>query len=658
MRSERFCDWFHRYRWLLLAGWIVHATILHFVYLGLPSWDGFGYRLPPIVELIQHGALGAERYNDWAMHGFVPFAELVHLPFLYVFGMIGLLIGYPLIVFPLCVVAVYKLGRQLTGSVHGGNFAALAYAAIPVVNQQPFTGYIDFIVSAAIAYFVYAVLRLRESPRPLRSVPRVAIATLLFTMTRASGVYIGAVLLGLICLALFVERGGRLGVRLVHPRTLLALIGAYLAGSAPIIAIQIYKYVHHGSPLYPYQFSVLGLNIGGGVSMKTLFFYAGLADDTPGNYARNFYHAWVWPIWRDPLCFFDSRNLGGGWVLLAALAALPAFVRSATRFEKWLVIACVIASLIARDFWLPRWAYTIVVAITVVLGRGLPALASAGPRSRALFGLLTGLLFLHLLRPEIDMRNTHTWRGMGPRLDVADSSRFLGGADSMEPYPDLHAKLVIIDSPRKGFLLPLYGRRLTNEVLATVLVPDLGDACQGLRPIAEAHPGVMFVDDNDETNECSRQCVLRNAHDECLGYRYSYVAAEPTGVPWTGVGTSGAGKAWLTSGWSFTEDWGVWSTGTDSVLTIPVPRTSSEMTLELQWFAAQAGMMARIDAGGPAKQVTFAAAQAPQRDTIPIKAGSSPVVVHIHVDHAFAAQDGRMLGIGINTVRVRVRFPR
>ena len=56
------------------------------------------------------------------------------------------------------------------------------------------------------------------------------------------------------------------------------------------------------------------------------------------------------------------------------------------------------------------------------------------------------------------------------------------------------------------------------------------------------------------------------------------------------LGASDPGKAWLTSGWSFPEDWGVWSTGTDSVLTIPVPRASEDMTLELQWFAAQAGI--------------------------------------------------------------------
>jgi hypothetical protein len=655
VRSEHFCDWFHRYRWVVFAGWILHATILHFVYLGFPSWDALAYRVPPIVELIQHGELGIERYNAWAMQGFVPFAELVHLPFLYVFGLPGLLIGYPLVVFPLCVIAVYKLGRQLTGSVHGGNFAALAYAAIPMMNEQPFSGYIDFIVSAVIAYLVYAVLRLRESPRPLRSAPRVAIATLLFTMTRATGVYLGVVLLGLIGLALFVERGGRLGVRLVRPRALLAVIAAYLAGSVPIIAIQIYKYVHYGSPLYPYQFNVLGLKIGSGVSTRDLFSYAGLASETWGNYLRNFVRGWVWPIWANGLPFYDSRDFGGGWVLVAALAALPAFVRSATRFEKWLVIACVLVSLIARDFWLPRYAYTIIVAITIVLGRALPALASAGRWGRALFWLLTGVLFLHLLRPELDLRLTRARRGTGPRLNVTESARFLGGADVIEPYPDAHAQLVIVDHSMDGFALPLYGRGLTNEVVATVLPPDLGDDCEGLRSIAEAHPGVIFVDDYDETNECNRQCVLRSTRGRCLGYHYSYVAGEPVGVPQTGVGTTGAGKAWLTSGWSFPEDWGVWSTGTDSVLTIPVPKLGDDMTLELQWVGARAGMIAQVDAGGPVKQVAFAAVQALQSDSIPIRTQSSPVVVRIHVDHAVAAPDGRMLGVGLHTVRVRVR---
>src|SRR5689334_11259903 len=237
MPSQRFCAWLHRYRWALLAGWVLHATILHLAFIGFPSWDAMAYRLPPIIELIQHGELGTDRYNQWALHGFVPFAELVQLPLLYALGMTGLLLSYPLVVFPLCVVAIYKLGRALTGSVHGGNFSALAYAAVPMVNDQPFTGYIDFIVSATVAYFVYALLRLRASPRPLGPAIRVAVAAVLVSMTRSTGLYIGLMIAGLLCAALYVERTGGLRVRLVHRRTLVITAAAIAAGALPAIAL-------------------------------------------------------------------------------------------------------------------------------------------------------------------------------------------------------------------------------------------------------------------------------------------------------------------------------------------------------------------------------------------------------------------------------------
>src|SRR5262249_45259725 len=158
------------------------------------------------------------------------------------------------------VIAVYKLGKQLTGSVDSGNFCAMAYAAVPVVNQQPFTGYIDFIVSAVVAYFLYAILRLRESPRASGAI-RLAIATLLFTMTRTTGLYIGIMLSGLVYLALHVEHRGRLRFGLIHGRALALSIAAFVIGALPEVAVQIYKYIEHGSPLYPYQFNVLGLKI-------------------------------------------------------------------------------------------------------------------------------------------------------------------------------------------------------------------------------------------------------------------------------------------------------------------------------------------------------------------------------------------------------------
>ncbi|TMQ24258.1 MAG: hypothetical protein E6J90_08475 [Deltaproteobacteria bacterium] len=651
MRGQRFCAWFHRYRLVLLAGWIVHAVVLHAVFIGFPSWDAFSYRLPPIVELIQHGELGLERYHQWALHGYVPFAELVQLPFLYVFGLPGLLIGYPLIVFPLCVVAVYKLAKQLSGSVHTGNFAALAYAAIPMVNQQPFTGYIDFIVSAATAYFLYALLALRASPRPARAAIRLAAATVLVTMTRATGLYIAIVLSALVLAALYLERRPR--VRLVERRRLAVTLGAFAAGALPVIAVQTYKYLAHGSPLYPYQFHVLGVTIGSGVSTKDLFFYAGLADETWRNFARNAFGAWIWPS-EHRLCFFDSRHLGGGWVLPAAIVALPAFLRAATRLETYLVIACVLVSLIARDFWLPRWAYTLVVALTLILGRALPALAgSPRRRDRWLFGALTALLFVHLARPEFDLWQLRRRSGFAPRLNVTESSHFRRGHDAMDPYPDRHARFIILDVNANGFLIPIYGRHLTNEVVTTIPLDAIGDRCSNLRALVAADPDLLFIDDQDRAVDCSRACAIALPDGSCGAYRL-FDPHAPPGTPWAPVVAGGAGAGWLTSGWSFPEAWGTWAVGSDAELAIPAPALHVPLTLDVDWFGAASGLTAQLTAGGKTYPVVFEHAGQGVRQSFAVPpVDASPVVVHLHVDRPVVAADGRRLAIGVGRVRLR-----
>jgi hypothetical protein len=653
--GPRFCAWLHRHRWALLAAWIGHATILHLLIIGSPSWDALSYRLPPIVELIQHGDLGLDRYNDWALHGFVPFAELAQLPALWALGVVGMLLSYPLVVFPLCIVAVYKLGKQLTGSVHGGNFSALAYAAVPMVNQQPFTGYIDFIVSAALAYLISAILQLRESPRPMRSAIRVAAATVVFTMTRATGVYIAVLLTGLLYAALYVERAGGLRFRIVRRRALAITIAAFVVGALPIIAIQTYKYVTYGSPLYPYQFNLLGLKIGGGVPTKDLFFYAGLPDETWGSFARCWFGAWIWPPDR-PLVFFGSSNLGGGWVMIAALLALPAFVRAAPRFDRWLGIVCVLVSLCARDFWLPRWAYSLVVVLAVVLGRALPAIAGSDRRrDRALFWALTVLLLVHFVRPEFDLWQMRRGRGIGPRFNAAGSPVFQHARGGIDPYPDLHARFFIIDYNRKGLKLPIFGPHLTNEVVDTIPADVLGDRCVGLIPFAIANPTVLFIDDQNHMIDCERACAFQRRDGSCAAYRYLGQHHPAVPEPWTAVAAGAPGAGWLTSGWSYPEPWGVWSTATDSVLTIPVPATGVALLLDLDWFSAVVGMNVAIAAGGETRTVTFEPAW-PRQTTFLIKpVTGSTLTVQIHVDRLSHAADGRLLGIGLGRVRLRVR---
>ena len=65
MPSQRFCAWLHRYRWALLAGWVVHATILHLAFIGFPSWNAMAYRLPLIANARSGGSpgrCGADRH--------------------------------------------------------------------------------------------------------------------------------------------------------------------------------------------------------------------------------------------------------------------------------------------------------------------------------------------------------------------------------------------------------------------------------------------------------------------------------------------------------------------------------------------------------------------------------------------------------------------
>src|SRR5687767_11013819 len=95
-RAEHFCDLLVRYRLVLLALWLVHAFALHFLVIGFASSDGLAYRGVPAIEWAQHHSFGMDKYPAWPYAGNVPFVELAHIPFLLLFGLRGLLIGFPL----------------------------------------------------------------------------------------------------------------------------------------------------------------------------------------------------------------------------------------------------------------------------------------------------------------------------------------------------------------------------------------------------------------------------------------------------------------------------------------------------------------------------------------------------------------------------------
>lgn len=214
---------------VVLAVWVIHAFILHYWLLGFQSWDGLTHRVPAAVELVKHGEYGFGKFNYWVLNEYKPFLELAHVPFLYAFKLPGVLIGVPLVVFPLCVASVYLFARELTGEDHCGTFGALAYAAIPLVNQQPFSGYIDFMVSALLAFVLYAFLRLRSEQGKMAFF-RLAAAVLAFTLARQHGVYMLVLLVPALAYALFVTRDGY-RLRVVNPRAL-ALAGAPFSSRA------------------------------------------------------------------------------------------------------------------------------------------------------------------------------------------------------------------------------------------------------------------------------------------------------------------------------------------------------------------------------------------------------------------------------------------
>ncbi|MBL9017299.1 MAG: hypothetical protein JNL83_24135 [Myxococcales bacterium] len=512
---QRLADWIVKYRYVLFAAWLIHVFYVHYFLIGFLSWDGFGHRGFPIIELFQHGDLGKDKFNEWSLVGYTPFVELAHLPFLWLFELRGLIIGFPLVVLPLCVYAVYALAHELTGDKRAATFSAFAYAAIPLVNQQPFTCYIDFSVIGILAYWLYALVRVRRPEGRVKNAVRLVIATFLFTMSRSQGPYVLVVVFPLLAYALFLARD-RWKLRIADKQGLRLAVLAIAVGMAPAIAVQIHKYLAYGSPIAPMQLSFLGLKIGTGVPVETYFQYAGLGGTDVKSLLIGFWNGWVWHA-KWPLgAFYASQFMAAGLLFHAAVLLLPVFLRHATRLEKWVLGSGLLVSLLTKDFAIPRMSYTLMLAIALVLGRSLAALA-ATTRWRAAFFVVLGLVVIHLLRPEFDLIQLKTRKAISPQLNVVGSKHFIDGGWEVPVFPDHDYQLAIVQETANHFVLQMYGKRLSNEIVGTVPAPPPGDRCASYRAFNDAHPDVLYVDDLDLTKDCQRECVIKGWR--CFGWR-------------------------------------------------------------------------------------------------------------------------------------------
>ncbi len=512
---ERITDWLVKWRYLLFGVWLVHVFLIHYFIIGFMSWDGFGHRGFPIIELFQHGEMGKDKYNEWSLTGYTPFVELAHLPFLFVFKLRGLIIGFPLLVFPLCAAAVFAFIHELTGDKRAAMFGAFAYAAVPMVNQQPFTGYIDFAVVGILAYWLFALLRLRRPERRGRAAIRIVIATFMFTMARSQGPYVVVVMFPLLAFALFCTRESW-KLRVIDRRGLLLALIAVVIGMAPAVGLQIYKFATYGSPVAPMELSFLGIKVGSGVTMNEYFQYAGLGGDDLGSLLKGFWEGWVWHTEWPVGAFYASRFMAAGLLFILGVAVFPVFARKATRLEWWVLGAGVVVSLMSRDFAVPRWGYTTMLALSLVLGRSLSLLAVT-KRWRGAFWAVLAVMSLHLARPEFDLLQFQTRTSFSPQMNVVASKYFVHGGWEVQIYPDHNYQLVLVGATGNNFVLQLFGKRLTNEIVGHVLPEHIGPHCETLRTFAMLRPDVLFVDDLDATKGCPRECVIKSWY--CQGWR-------------------------------------------------------------------------------------------------------------------------------------------
>jgi hypothetical protein len=277
---------------------------------------------------------------------------------------------------------------------------------------------------------------------------------------------------------------------------------------APALLHQVLNFVRHGSPIYPFRFELFGIKLGNGVTMKELFEFDGLRDYSLRGFWNVTKAAYFVPA-RWPYCFFDSRNFGDGIFAITTLLTLPLSVPRMNSRTRVLLVTFVVLSIVAKDFFLPRYAYGLLTVFCICNALAMRTLVDHR-RLALLYPVALGVVALHAFRPEWDM-----WRlsqgEVVQRLNVTGSTVYTRGDGIVPLFPDLNAHLLIVRQPGNNFVLPLFGRKLTNTVVTSIAKTPgetLGPRCAAAHAYTDRDPDMLVVDDEDLTKNCARTCVV------------------------------------------------------------------------------------------------------------------------------------------------------